>query len=236
MRAERWKLGQLAAGDRIRFVALTLDEARAIEVQQDAVITALASGQLDTLEQRPAETSNTLSVIAEQRPRPDDSPVLKRLSAEQGGEQIVYRRAGDDFLLIEFGQMELDIALRFRAHAWMLWLKEHPLPGLMEMTPGIRSLQLHYDPRKLALATLMTHLEQAEVALKDVEDIEIEARTVHLPLSWDDPACQQAIDKYQRSVRRTPPGARAIWNSFAASMVWRMKPPCARRCSTPAIW
>ena len=206
VRAERWKLGQLAAGDRIRFVALTLEEARAIEVQQDAVIAALASGQLDTLEQRQAETSGaTLSAIAAKRPRPDDSPVLKCLSAEQGGEQIVYRRAGDDFLLIEFGQMELDIALRFRAHAWMLWLKEHPLPGLMEMTPGIRSLQLHYDPRSLTLETLMAHLEQAEVALKDVEDIEIEARTVHLPLSWDDPACQQAIDKYQRSVRPDAP-------------------------------
>ncbi|WP_158773943.1 urea carboxylase [Cobetia sp. L2A1] len=206
VRAERWKLGQLAAGDRIRFVALTLEEARTIEVQQDALLAALASGELETLDKPTAATTSTaLSTIAESRPRPDDSPVLKRLSAEQGGEQIIYRRAGDDFLLIEFGEMELDIALRFRAHAWMLWLKDNGLDGLMEMTPGIRSLQLHYDPRTLSLAALMAHLEQAEVALKDVEDIEIEARTVHLPLSWDDPACQQAIDKYQRSVRPDAP-------------------------------
>lgn len=187
VRAERWKLGQLAAGDKIRFMPVSLATARALEERQ--------LDQLDTLKALPLEE------IQQER----DTPIVRDVSAEQAGERIVYRRAGDDFLLIEFGAMELDIALRFRVHAWMLWLREHSLPGLRELTPGIRSLQVHYEPRELSLDALLVHLQKAEQALIDVESLEVESRVVNLPLSWDDPACQEAIDKYQRSVRPDAP-------------------------------
>ena len=187
VRAERWKLGQLTAGDKVRFVPVSLATARTLEERQLA--------QLETL------TANPVEDIQPER----DTPILRDIPAEQAGERIVYRCAGDDFLLIEFGAMELDIALRFRVHAWMLWLQEHSLPGLRELTPGIRSLQVHYEPLELSLDELLSHLHKAEQALVDVESLEVESRVVHLPLSWDDPACQEAIDKYQRSVRPDAP-------------------------------
>lgn len=187
VRAERWKLGQLKAGDKVRFVPISLASARRLEERQTT--------QLATLAPQPPATP------FEER----GNPVLRDVSAEDAGERIVYRRAGDDFLLIEFGAMDLDIALRFRVHAWMLWLRDNPLSGLLELTPGIRSLQVHYDPTALPLDDLLAHLRRAERELRDVETLEVEARTVHLPLSWDDPACQEAIDKYQRSVRPDAP-------------------------------
>jgi urea carboxylase len=187
VRAERWKLGQLAAGDKVRFVPVSLATARELEARQLAALASL--------------TAQPSPALAEQR----DTPLLRDVPAEEAGERILYRRAGDDFLLIEFGAMELDIALRFRVHAWMLWLGEHPLPGLRELTPGIRSLQVHYEPRELTLADLLAHLAQAERELRNVETLEVESRVVHLPLSWDDPACHEAIEKYQRSVRPDAP-------------------------------
>ncbi|MEA2118282.1 urea carboxylase [Halovibrio sp. HP20-50] len=187
VRAERWKLGQLTAGDKVRFVPVSLDTARSLEACQLA--------QLETL------TAVPVQEIQPER----DTPVLRDVSAEEAGERIVYRRAGDDFLLIEFGAMELDIALRFRVHAWMLWLQKHSLPGLKELTPGIRSLQIHYEPLELSLDALLAHLNTAEQALVDIESLEVESRIVHLPLSWDDPACHEAIEKYQRSVRPDAP-------------------------------
>ncbi|MBT2787423.1 MULTISPECIES: urea carboxylase [unclassified Halomonas] len=187
VRAERWKLGQLAAGDKVRFVPVSLATARAVEERQ---LKQLAS----------------LTVVPVEEIQPErDTPIVRDVPTEQAGERIVYRRAGDDFLLIEFGAMELDIALRFRVHAWMLWLQQHSLPGLRELTPGIRSLQIHYEPLELPLDELLAHLQNAEQALVDVESLEVESRVVHLPLSWDDPACQEAIDKYQRSVRPDAP-------------------------------
>ena len=187
VRAERWKLGQLTAGDKVRFVPVTLATARALEERQLAQLASLTPAPDVALD------------------RQQSTPVLRDVPAEEAGERIVYRRAGDDFLLIEFGPMELDIALRFRVHAWMLWLREHPIAGLRELTPGIRSLQVHFEPRELTLDALLAHLGNAEQALVDVESLEVESRVVHLPLSWDDPACQEAIDKYQRSVRPDAP-------------------------------
>ncbi|MCH4810142.1 urea carboxylase [Vreelandella neptunia] len=187
VRSERWKLGQLAAGDTIRFVPMSLATARALEERQLAQLASLTAAPVEAIQ-------------------PEcDTPIVRDVPAEQAGERIVYRRAGDDFLLIEFGAMELDIALRFRVHAWMLWLREHSLPGLRELTPGIRSLQIHYEPLELTLDELLTYLQHAEQALVDVESLEVESRVVNLPLSWDDPACHEAIDKYQRSVRPDAP-------------------------------
>jgi urea carboxylase len=86
----------------------------------------------------------------------------------------------------------------------MLHLQALAIPGILELTPGIRSLQVHYDPLQLPHADLLARLREAEQALGDSMDLVLPARIVHLPLSWDDPATQLAIDKYTRSVR---PGA-----------------------------
>ena len=40
---------------------------------------------------------------------------------------MVYRPSGDDYLLVEYGPQVLDIRLRFRAHALMLWLERAAL-------------------------------------------------------------------------------------------------------------
>ncbi len=37
------------------------------------------------------------------------------------------------------------------------------------------------------------------------DDLQVPTRVVHLPLSWDDPACRTAIDKYMTTVRRDAP-------------------------------
>ena len=187
VRAERWKLGQLAAGDRVRFVPIALERARELEQAQTAI--------LDQLE------PVTAPALTEAR----GEPLIATREAADIDDHIAYRQAGDDFLLIEFGPMQLAIGLRFRAHAWMLWLQEHPLAGMAELTPGIRSLQIHYDPARLSQADLMAHLARAENELRNVDDLVVESRVVNLPLSWDDPACQQAIDHYQRSVRPDAP-------------------------------
>jgi urea carboxylase len=79
------------------------------------------------------------------------------------------------------------------------------LPGIVDMTPGIRSLQLHFDPRQLPRSALLKQLIAAEHALPAVDQIELPTRTVWLPLSWDDPATRLAIEKYMQSVRPDAP-------------------------------
>ena len=78
-------------------------------------------------------------------------------------------------------------------------------PGLIDLTPGIRSLQIHFDSRVLPLARLRGVLDEALSGLPPVDDIAVPTRTVHLPLSWDDEATRLAIRKYQELVRPDAP-------------------------------
>ncbi|MCS5946680.1 carboxyltransferase domain-containing protein [Klebsiella variicola subsp. variicola] len=45
--------------------------------------------------------------------------------------------------------------LRFRIHALMQALEGQAREGIIDITPGIRSLQLHFQPETLALETLL---------------------------------------------------------------------------------
>lgn len=187
--ADLWKLGQLRAGDRLRFVPVSIDDAVLAEKAQTEAIDGLA-GELPV--------SNSLKALP--------SPIVQRLPAEEFGDEIVYRVAGDHFLLVEYGSLELDIRLRFRAHALMQHLQAKPIAGVREMTPGIRSLQLHYDSQQVSLQQLLTTLKTVETRLAaQLETLSVPSRTVYIPLSWDDEACHLAIKKYQQSVRENAP-------------------------------
>lgn len=185
--ADRWKLGQLKAGDTLRFDAISLEDADALAEEQDNCVAGL-HGPVKQVESAAMTT-----------------PILNTLSADDAGVDVVYRAAGDRYLLVEYGPLVLDLRLRFRAHALMLWLEEQKLDGVIELTPGIRSLQIHFDPLRLPRPALLKKLADAEHALQRQDDLEVPSRIVHIPLSWDDEACHQAIEKYMQSVRKDAP-------------------------------
>jgi urea carboxylase len=190
IQADLWKLGQLTAGAQVRFVPVSHADAVALEQAQHQAISQLSAV---------AAVVATAPIAIERL----GSPVIKRDS--MNGEPVVYRLAGDHFVLLELGPLELDIERRFRIHALMRWLQDQPLSGMRELTPGIRSLQVHYDSQVLALDDLLAHLQRATAAMGSQQDLSVPSRIVHLPLSWDDEACRQAIDKYQQSVRPDAP-------------------------------
>ncbi len=118
---------------------------------------------------------------------------------------VVYRRAGDDNLLVEYGPMELDIALRLRVHVLAEAVTQAKLPGLIDLTPGIRSLQIHYDSAVLSRHRLLEVLQELERSLPPVDAMKVPSRTVYLPLSWNDPQAILAMQKYQELVRPDAP-------------------------------
>ena len=131
--------------------------------------------------------------------------VLHRDDLAGEGVGVVYRRSGDRNLLIEYGPPVLDLKLRFRVHALMNWLAEHRPPGIVDLTPGIRSLQVHFDRNRLSCERLIEHLKEAETQLPAVDAMRVPNRVVHLPLSWDDPSTRVAIERYMQSVRPDAP-------------------------------
>ncbi|WP_413774439.1 urea carboxylase [Marinobacter sp. AN1] len=185
--ADLWKLGQLKAGDKVQFVPVSQDQAVALREALDESIATLTAASARITPIRP------------------QTPILATLSTDEHETGVVYRAAGDNYVLVEYGPMELDIRLRFRAHALMLWLREQAHPAILELTPGIRSLQVHYDSQRLGQQELLQLLISAEQALEKQPEWDVPARIVHLPLSWDDEACHTAIAKYMQSVRKDAP-------------------------------
>jgi urea carboxylase len=120
-------------------------------------------------------------------------------------DDVVYRASGDRYLLIEVGPNVLDLNLRFRVHQLERMLRKERLRGIIDITPGIRSLQVHYDSTILPREALIACLEACEAAMPRTENTTVPTRTVRLPLSWDDPATQLAIRKYMQSVRPDAP-------------------------------
>ncbi len=142
--------------------------------------------------------------------RPGDSIRFIRLNQEEAivkgvAPGMVCRASGDRYLLIEYGEPVLDLNLRFRVQELLAWFEREQPNGIIDLTPGIRSLQVHYDSGSLSRAELLTLLDRAEAALPDLDGLVIPTRIVNLPLSWDDPATRLAIEKYMRSVRPDAP-------------------------------
>ncbi len=188
--AELWKTGQLKPGDRIRFRLLSIEQARWLEKRQNESICSLQA-------QPVPEFTHDATVM------PD--PILHRIAASPQQPQVTFRQSGDRYLLIEYGPVVLDLDLRFRAHALMEWVQQSNLHGIADLTPGIRSLQIHFDPQQLPRDVLLQALIDAMPSLPDSATLEVPSRVVHLPLSWDDAATHLAIEKYMQSVRSDAP-------------------------------
>ncbi|MFJ3671853.1 5-oxoprolinase/urea amidolyase family protein [Streptomyces sp. NPDC090106] len=118
---------------------------------------------------------------------------------------VTYRRSGDDNLLVEFGPMQLDLALRMRVHALMEAVAGQCLDGVTDLTPGIRSLQIQTDPGRLPQRELLETVREIVTSLPPTDELVVPSRTVHLPLSWDDPATREAIARYMAGVRDDAP-------------------------------
>jgi urea carboxylase len=84
-------------------------------------------------------------------------------------------------------------------------LRAAVLPGILDITPGVRSLQIHYDGRVLGREHLMDAIESCEDQIPDLENIVLSSRIVHIPLSWNDPATRLATAKYMQSIRSDAP-------------------------------
>lgn len=192
IQADRWQMGQLRPGDTIRFIPVTLAQAEEAETQQLV--------QINRYSYAAPLTRHSPASLTEL-----ESPVITRKTISLAQVAVNYRCSGDKYLLVEYGPLVLDLDLRFRVHVLMQSLEAEKVEGILDLTPGIRSLQVHYDNRILSRKKLIALLEQAEERLPSSDDLEVPSRIIHLPLSWDDPQTRLAIEKYTQSVRPDAP-------------------------------
>ncbi|MCQ4310473.1 urea carboxylase [Pseudomonas stutzeri] len=203
--ADLWQLGQLKAGDKVRFVPVDVASARVLAKALDEECTRFCRSELarEGFTSEVDRFASELAPMMTARASALTSPIVLNLG--QADTRLMARLSGDTHLLLEIGQPELDLVLRFRGHALMQALEAESLDGVIDLTPGIRSLQVHYQPETLPLNTLLDTVAGLWDAVCSAQDLKVPSRIVHLPLSWDDPACQLAIEKYMTTVRKDAP-------------------------------
>lgn len=163
-KGEMWKLGQLHPGDKVHFRLLDLDQAKEIREAEEA-----------NLRHEHQEV-----VLPEQKDLDYHYAILAEETA--AGTKIVARLDGEDNILVEYGEMELDIAIRFRVHVLMQELKKKNLP-IIDLTPGIRSLQVHFDIEKISLKEMLAAVLETNRTLPELSDVTVPSRIIWLPLS-----------------------------------------------------
>ncbi|MGK6355434.1 urea carboxylase [Sphingomonas sp. DT-207] len=185
--ADLWKIGQLAPGDSIRFQDVRLADADAASAAEE-----------EWIEGRPARSSAKTAGGG-------SDAILAEIAPQGRSPRVLYRRQGDRNLLVEYGPITLDLELRLRVHAATTALAALDLPGILDIVPGIRSFQVHIDGVRIREDELLDRLMAIERELGELDDFAIPSRIVHLPLSWDDPAIHETIERYMAVVRDDAP-------------------------------
>jgi urea carboxylase len=220
--AELWKLGQLRPGDSVFFKLISLKQAGALRRRQEALLdavgresvqerdVAIGIGSLvrgDNAEAQPSAKGRGPLATRESSTNEELGPEYPLLVSESEGKRfkIVIRCAGDANLLVEYGEMELNLLLRFQVHALMEAIQKSGDIPVLDLTPGIRSLQVHYDPDGMDAYEVCRRILALDGSLPPLESMKVPSRIVRLPLSWDDPATRLAIERYQSNVRPDAP-------------------------------
>ncbi len=192
--AELWKVGQVKPGDTIRIVPMDMVTANRLTQRQEK--------RIETLREQPeVEWARPQLSPAEGR----SATLLGHLPESGDRPEVCYRQAGDQYILMEYGPNVMDLGFRLRVHAIMEAINANCPEGLQELSPGVRSLQLRYDPLTLPQDALMDYLLALEKQLPPTDQLQVRSRVIHLPMAFEDSATLEAVEKYRQSVRDTAP-------------------------------
>ena len=135
----------------------------------------------------------------------DATAIIHTLAASGGRPRVTYRQAGDRFVLVEYGDMVLDLTMNFRIFGLNDALARAPIPGVIETVPAVRSMLIHYNGRTLRPRRLVEALEALERELPAVGDLVIPSRCITLPIAFVDRWTRADIERYVKFVRQDAP-------------------------------
>src|SRR5207302_10445530 len=146
-------------------------------------------------------------------PHDRNTAVIEVLPATADRPRVIYRYAGDRFILVEYGEMVLDLTMNFRIFGLNDTLKKAELDGLVETVPALRSILIHYDSRRLPTRMLVDTLKKMEETVPPGENLNIPSRRVELPIAFSDRWTRADIERYVKYTRQEAPNI-VYWNNI----------------------
>jgi urea carboxylase len=201
---ELWKVAQAAPGSTILFKQISYDDARQSSRFMLAAWDAVRICDADALSElkclwHPEWVRDALSV--------DRRAIVGQLDPLAGDAvefKVIYRVSGDEHILLEYGDIELNIAYRMRVHMLMEELRK--LDYVKELCPGVRSLLVRYNADVKHINELVAEMMDLEKGrLGPIESVVVPSRLIHLPLAFADKWTIEAQSRYERSIRSEAP-------------------------------
>lgn len=196
--AEMWKVGQVKPGDMVKFVPVSYDSARELKISQDE---ALATFKRD------ATAISGKLTLAQLKITPED-PVLFELKPTDGqNPRVVYRQAGDRYILIEYGYDNMDLNLSYRVNRLINMVETYKTTGIVEMSQGVRSVLVEFNGYKITQKQLLAILVAYEKEIPFASDNKwtVPSKVVKLPMVFEDEKTVAAIKRYQETIRSSAP-------------------------------
>ncbi|KAI0557398.1 Urea amidolyase [Gracilaria domingensis] len=202
--SELWKVAQASPGERLRFKQVDFDQARNSLLSMKSAWEAVRSYDTERLDRLLSNWSPHWIINSRSA---DMDAVLASLDPAKGDEaqiKVEYRMSGDEHVLVEYGDIELNLAYRFRVHMLMEELRTKSF--INELCPGVRSVLIRYNPDKIHVRDLMKILIDVENGtLGSVDDVVVPSRKLELPLAFEDKWTVEAQGRYLRSIRPDAP-------------------------------
>jgi urea carboxylase len=194
IRADRWRIGQLRAGDSVRLDPVDAGRAAAVHAAAEAEIAGVEAERTSVAAASPGPGSRVRAL----------GPAFDvPLDGAHG--LVTYRRAGECAVLVEFGDPVVDLRSRVRVNALQEAVVAEGIDGVWDLTPGVRSLHIQHDTGRIGTDALLGVLAGLEASLARPEEIVVPGRVVRLPLAWRHSLAERAVERYATSVRPDAP-------------------------------
>ncbi|KAI4653784.1 hypothetical protein J4E93_001551 [Alternaria ventricosa] len=208
VKADWWKLGQLKAGNTVKYVRAGLDDALKKRKKNDSFLDSVEqaiNGQRDFegIEKMQGAHCNFHEGDI-------GKAVIWEKEKNNSTPQVRYRQGGDDHILIEYGNENFDLNHRCRVTALENALHSDSTPELIKSnlynTVGCcTSLLLHYNGSKLPRSELIAHLQSIESNLGDLRSTKVPTRVFKLPISFESKLQDEATQRYMTNQRPHAP-------------------------------
>jgi len=192
--ADRWKIGQLRPGDRVRLVPVAPAAAEGLIAARRSWLGELSQGRL--------ASTPVAGFSAGGSTAPD---VLHAAEATDTTPAFTITRSGDRHVLVQVGSAELDLTVRMWVHLLANALRVLRVAGVVEIVEGVRSLLVAADTSRLRLEELANLLAGLAGVLDDPAEAVVPAREVTLPIAFDHPEAHEAMRRYATTVRPDAP-------------------------------
>lgn len=138
--------------------------------------------------------------------------ILDTIPATQYRKEILFRLAGDDSIMVEYGREPvIDYMDVFRQLLVSAEVNKRvstgytQMKGFIEVVPSFRTAQYRFDPRIKSIEQIVVTIKDIELAVGDERDIEradFNSPLIEMPIAFEDPLIKEANEKYLKEVKR----------------------------------